>query len=119
MAGLYDIDIENCHYSILAQMAAAHGHQCTVINNYLDNKRQFREALAAEFGISMRQVKDALIALIYGAKFSVRAKDALPMIFNSKALAAKVAKQSPSSVTACTSVGMRPAHCRLGSWRTL
>ena len=89
MAGLYDIDIENCHYSILAQMAAAHGHQCTVINDYLTNKRQFREALAAEFGISMRQVKDALIALIYGAKFSGRAEDALPMIFNSKALADK------------------------------
>lgn len=89
MAGLYDIDIENCHYSILAQMAAAHGHQCTVINDYLNNKRQFREALAAEFGISMRQVKDALIALIYGAKFSGREGDALPMIFNSKALAAK------------------------------
>lgn len=89
MAGLYDVDIENCHYSILAQMAAAHGHQCTVINDYLDNKRQFREALATEFGISMRQVKDALIALIYGAKFSFRDKDALPMIFNSKVLAAK------------------------------
>lgn len=89
MAGRYDIDIENCHYSILAQMAAAHGYQCTVINGYLDNKRQFRESLAADFGTSIRQVKDALIALIYGAKFSERAKDALPMIFNSKALAAK------------------------------
>lgn len=89
MAGLYDIDIENCHYSILAQMAAAHGYQCTVINDYLDNKRQFRESLAAEFSISMRQVKDALIALIYGAKFSFRAKDALPMIFGDQALAAK------------------------------
>ena len=90
MAGLYDIDIENCHYSILAQMAAAHGHQCTVINNYLDNKRQFRESLAAEFGISEDQAKEALIALIYGAKFSVLAKDALPKIFNSTQLAKQI-----------------------------
>ncbi|MCC7228709.1 MAG: hypothetical protein IT507_18685 [Burkholderiaceae bacterium] len=64
MAGLYDIDIENCHYSILAQMAAAHGYQCTVINDYLNNKGPFRESLAAEFGISEKQAKDALIALI-------------------------------------------------------
>lgn len=90
MAGLYDIDIENCHYSILAQMAAAHGHQCTEVLAYLANKKQFRESLAAEFGISVRQAKDALIALIYGAKFSVRATDALPKIFNDTRLAAKI-----------------------------
>lgn len=90
MAGLYDIDIENCHYSILAQMAASYGYQCTVIQDYLDNKKPFREGLAAEFGISVRQAKDALIALIYGAKFSVRATDALPKIFNDTRLAAKI-----------------------------
>ena len=90
MAGLYDIDIENCHYSILAQMAGALKYQCTAIQDYLDNKKPIREALAAEFGLSIQQVKDALIALIYGAKFSDRASDALPKIFKSKALAAKV-----------------------------
>jgi len=90
MAGLYDIDIKNCHYSILAQMAASHGYQCTAIQNYLDDKEPIRRSLAAEFGISVRQAKDALIALIYGAKFSVRAKDALPKIFNDTRLAAKI-----------------------------
>ena len=90
MAGLYDIDIENCHYSILAQMAAAQGYPCTEINDYLANKRQVRESLAAEFGISVRQAKDALIALIYGAKFSVRETDALPIIFNSTQLAKRI-----------------------------
>jgi hypothetical protein len=38
----------------------------------------------------VRQAKDALIALIYGAKFSGRAEDALPMIFNSTQLAKKI-----------------------------
>jgi hypothetical protein len=90
MAGLYDIDIENCHYSILAQMAAAQGYPCTEINDYLANKKKVRESLAAEFGISVRQAKDALIALIYGAKFSGRAEDALPIIFNSTQLAKKI-----------------------------
>ena len=90
MAGLYDIDIENCHYSILAQMAAAQGYQCTEINDYLANKEKVRDSLAAEFGISTEQAKQALIALIYGAKFSGRAEDALPMIFNSTQLAKKI-----------------------------
>ena len=88
--GMYDIDIENCHYSILAQMAASHGYQCTAIQNYLDDKEPIRKSLAAEFGLSIQQVKDALIALIYGAKFSDRATAALPKIFKSKTLAAKV-----------------------------
>ena len=90
MSGLYDIDIENCHYSILAQMAAAQGYPCTEINDYLANKKKVRESLAAEFGISEDQAKEALIALIYGAKFSVRAKDALPKIFNSPQLAKRI-----------------------------
>lgn len=81
MAGQYDIDIENCHYEILAQMAASHGYRCIAVQDYLDYKKPFRESLAAEFGITARQAKDALIALIYGAKFSVREKDALPKIF--------------------------------------
>jgi len=80
--GMYDIDIENCHYSILAQMAASHGYQCTAIQDYLDNKDLVRKSLADEFGLSIQQVKDALIALIYGAKFSAYYKDALPKIFN-------------------------------------
>lgn len=89
MAGLYDIDIENCHYAILAQMAGQHGYQCTEVLAYLSNKKQLRESLAAEFDISVRQAKDALIALIYGAKFSGRATDALPKIFNNDAELAK------------------------------
>ena len=92
MTGLYDIDIENCHYSILAQMAASSGYQCTEVLHYLGNKKAVRESLATEFSISTRQAKDALIALIYGAKFSVRAKDALPKIFNSTKLAALIYK---------------------------
>ena len=89
--GMYDIDIENCHYSILAQMAGDLDYQCTAIQDYLDNKKKVRDGLAAEFGLSVQQVKDALISLIYGAKFSIRAEDALPKIFNGDtALADKI-----------------------------
>ena len=90
MAGMYDIDISNCHYSILAQMAKSYGYTCTEVLAYLSNKKHVRESLAQEFGISIQQVKDALIALIYGAKFSLRSKDALPSIFNSTETAGRI-----------------------------
>lgn len=90
--GLYDYDIENCHYSILAQMAHKHGYVCTAINHYLGNKKQVRQKLADEFGISIGQVKQALIALIYGARLSVRPEDALPEILG--AVASAVYKHS-------------------------
>ena len=85
--GLYDYDIENCHYSILAQMAEKHGYVCKAVNYYLDNKKLVRDTLALQFGVTIGQVKQALIALIYGAVFSSRPRDALPEIFGSVDLA--------------------------------
>jgi len=85
--GLYDYDIENCHYAILAQMAQQHGYTCTAIGNYLANKKQIRAQLAGEFDISVGQVKQGLIALVYGAYFSERPKDALPRILGGSELA--------------------------------
>jgi predicted DNA-binding ribbon-helix-helix protein len=85
--GLWDYDIENCHYSILSQMAERHGYVCTKVNHYLANKKQVRDELASKFNIRVAQVKQALIALIYGAYFSVRPKDALPDILGSVELA--------------------------------
>jgi len=81
--GLWDYDIENCHYSILSQMAQKHGYICTAVNYYLSNKKLVRHELALQFDIHVRQVKQALIALIYGAVFSSRPKDALPEILGS------------------------------------
>jgi len=91
MAGMYDIDIENCHYSILAQMAARCGYQGTEIAHYLGNKKRVRMELVDAFGITESQAKQSLIALIYGATFSCRSRDALVQIFNkSPELAARI-----------------------------
>ena len=81
--GLYDYDIENCHYSILDQMAAKHGHTCTSIRHYLDNRKSVRDTLAKEFSIKPKQVKVALLALVYGAAFSEKPSSALPKILGS------------------------------------
>jgi hypothetical protein len=80
MAGAYDLDIENCHYDILAQMAEKCGYVCTEILAYLHDKEGRRRGMMEQFGITKRQAKDALIALIYGARESKREKDALPKL---------------------------------------
>jgi hypothetical protein len=85
--GLYDYDIENCHYSILDQLAERHGHQCDAIRDYLANRDKVRKTLAAEFEVQPKQVKQALLALIYGASFSEDADKALPKILGSVATA--------------------------------
>lgn len=109
MSGLYDLDIENCHYSILAQMAEASGYQCVKVLDYLNNKDSVRAGLAQRFNISTKQAKDALIALIYGAKFSSRPEDALPKIFNSAKLAALVYQDETFKALRADIAGARKA----------
>lgn len=72
MAGLWDYDIENCHYSILEQVARNFGYECREIRRYLENKSRVRADLAERFGMTIDQAKQALIALVYGAHRSFR-----------------------------------------------
>lgn len=76
--GLWEYDFENCHYAILYQMAGKLGLDCPAIAHYLQNKRQVRQQIEADIGISSDQAKTCLIALIYGARFSHRDDDAIP-----------------------------------------
>lgn len=76
--GLWEYDFENCHYTILYQMAARIGVKCDAIEYYLANKRAVRSAIENEIGISSDQAKTCLISLIYGARFSQRSDDAIP-----------------------------------------
>lgn len=70
--GLYDYDIENCHFAIFSQLSARFGFQCEAINHYLVRKKEIRQQLAAEVGISISQVKMCLLALMFGARVVVR-----------------------------------------------
>ncbi len=84
LSGLWEYDFSNCHYSILMQMAARYGYQCTAIEQYLANKRSTRQEIARQAGISEEQAKTCLLAILYGARQSVRvnregkAMDAIP-----------------------------------------
>jgi hypothetical protein len=76
--GLWDYDIENCHYSILQQMAQKAGHECDSITYYLENKSKVRRELAEEFGVTVTQIKKVLLALVYGASLSEDPNAAIP-----------------------------------------
>jgi hypothetical protein len=76
--GLWDYDIENCHYAILQQMAKKSGHDCDAITHYLENKSKVRRELAEEFGVTVTQIKKVLLALVYGASLSEDPNAAIP-----------------------------------------
>lgn len=67
LSGLYDYDIENCHFALLDQMAHNGGYECSTIRYYLKNKRQVREEIANDIGISVDKAKTCLIAMLYGS----------------------------------------------------
>lgn len=60
----YDIDIENCHYTLLAQMCNRIEVKTPNINHYIENKKQVRTEVAELFECSEEMAKEILIALL-------------------------------------------------------
>lgn len=78
LTGNWEYDIANCHYAILAQMAEKSGHECPAIVDYLERKDDTRSAIATQAGISVRQAKTCLVALMYGARASSWHENTIP-----------------------------------------
>lgn len=78
LTGNWEYDISNCHFAILAQMASTFGFECPVIHNYLNRKEETRSAIAEQAGITLRQTKTCLVALMYGARASAWHENAIP-----------------------------------------
>lgn len=70
LAGGWDYDINNCHFSILAQLSERAGFACPAIQSYLQNKDQVRARLAEVADADTDAIKKCLIALIYDAPLS-------------------------------------------------
>lgn len=66
-SGCFDYDVENCHYALLSQLAARCGQSTPAIDDYLLRKSAIRAGLAADLGVSVKAIKQCLVALIYGA----------------------------------------------------
>jgi hypothetical protein len=65
---LFSYDLDNCHYSILAQKAR--NTHTPNINYYLANKNKVRNKLARDLNLPIDQVKQILISLIFGASLT-------------------------------------------------
>jgi len=65
--GLYSFDIDNCHYSILAQLTKT---ATPIINHYLNNKKLVRNELSRDLNLPIDKVKQILISIIYGASLN-------------------------------------------------
>jgi len=76
--GMFDYDIENCHYAIFAHLTAQYGLPCIAIEHYLANKSATRQGIALRVGISIDETKTALLALMFGTPLSPRAENAIP-----------------------------------------
>ena len=76
--GQWEYDIENAHFDIFTQMAAAHGLDCPHIRHYTTNKQAVRSMLACELGLTIDQVKACLLSAMYGARASERGANAIP-----------------------------------------
>lgn len=80
LAGKYDYDFENCHFTIFDQMAAHNGYVCENIRYYLAHKAMIRQELAEYLGATIPEVKACLLALMYGASINPYPAAAIPEI---------------------------------------
>lgn len=85
LSGCWEHDFENCHYSLFAQLATRVGIHCTAIEHYLGNKKAVREAIADDVGISAKDAKVCLLALMYGAQETCWHNAAIPSLIGDKA----------------------------------
>lgn len=76
--GLWEYDFSNCHFTIVAQLAARAGVPCPCIEHYLANKQLVRNEVAEGALITLDQAKRCLLALLYGARTSRLATSAIP-----------------------------------------
>lgn len=75
---LWEYDFSNCHFTIVAQLAAKAGLPCPRIEHYLANKQLVRNEVAEGALITLDQAKRCLLALLYGAKASRLPSTAIP-----------------------------------------
>ena len=96
LAGQWEYDFSNCHFTILDQMAARFGHDCTAIRHYLANKKVTRQSIADQAGIEIDQAKVCLLATLYGARASLSRENAC-LLYTSPSPRDRTRSRMPSS----------------------
>lgn len=102
LAGCWDYDISNCHWSLINQLAEQYGHRCTAIRHYLAHKQDVRSEIAAGAGITTQDAKECLLMIMYGAQRSAHEEASIPGQIGPKA--ARELFQSPAFRQLCADV---------------
>ena len=66
LVGTYDYDMENCHPTIIVQLARRAGIDLPMASYYLLNKKQVRDGIAERVGIGSDEAKKCILAAFYG-----------------------------------------------------
>jgi hypothetical protein len=74
----HEYDFSNCHFRLLAFSAIELGFEAPTILKYIENPGVFRQSLADRIGISYKDAKTCLLALMYGATQSLWRGCAIP-----------------------------------------
>lgn len=77
LAGHFDYDIGNCHYSLCRQLAHRIGIETPAVDHYLAHKSEVRKGLASITGSPVSGIKQCLLALIYGARTGLSKQQAI------------------------------------------
>lgn len=70
-----DIDVENCHPTMLLQICEHFGLECKVIKKYVSNRDKYLKHCINEYGIDREQAKRLFIILLYGGSLDKWYKD--------------------------------------------
>jgi len=66
----YDIDIENCHPSMLSQIASAEGIECKYLNKYVHHREAALKQIMDVYDVNRYEAKQLGIRMCYGGKYS-------------------------------------------------
>lgn len=65
--GYWEYDVENCHFVLLNILCMELGIDAPFIKQYASNKTHLRNEISNECGLPIREVKAALLSLLYGS----------------------------------------------------
>jgi len=68
--GSWEYDFSNCHFQILRNMGESYGYHSRFIDDYCEHKQHIRQTLSHELETDITDIKQCLIALMYGARIT-------------------------------------------------
>ena len=99
--GFWDYDLRNAHFGIFSQWAKRLGHQTPAVDEYQRDKQRIRKRLASCCLAAEEDVKESLIALLYGASLNSNPDFAsIPRVLGEEAAAIFIADSFVKELTA-------------------